>query len=114
MKEISVKIKPLLSSVTTAAKSVLSGRLKYVILFGSYARGDFDEQSDIDIMILADITDSQVNFFTRDFYDRLYEIEPYSDIVLSLCIVPLDRFEKYKTVLPFYKNVCEEGIRIAI
>ena len=32
-------------------------RLKSVILYGSYARGDFGPNSDIDIMILVDLSD---------------------------------------------------------
>lgn len=32
-------------------KEILGKRLKKVILYGSYARGDYNKQSDVDIMI---------------------------------------------------------------
>ncbi len=38
-------------------KKIYGKHLRRVILFGSYARGDFRPDSDIDIMILLDISD---------------------------------------------------------
>ena len=35
-------------------KKILGDRLKKVILYGSYARGDYNKKSDVDIMILTD------------------------------------------------------------
>lgn len=34
--------------------------LKTVILYGSYARGDFRPDSDIDILILVDLSDDEI------------------------------------------------------
>jgi len=41
--------------ICAAAKEVLGEKLEKVLLYGSYARGDYDEYSDIDIFVLADI-----------------------------------------------------------
>lgn len=38
-----------------ALKSKYRGRIKKIILFGSYARGDYTEESDIDILIVGDV-----------------------------------------------------------
>ena len=35
-------------------------KLKTIILYGSYARGDFRPDSDIDIMILVDLSDDEI------------------------------------------------------
>ena len=35
-------------------------KLRTVILYGSYARGDFITDSDIDIMILTDLSDNEM------------------------------------------------------
>lgn len=103
-----------LSLVAYKAKEILSDRFDCIILFGSYARGDYDDESDVDIMILADIENSDVTDCTRQIYDRIYEAEPEHDCVLSLSVVPKERFNRFKDVLPFYKNVDREGVRIAV
>ncbi len=107
------QLQQVLEAVASDAKTVLSEKLDCVILFGSYARGDYDSQSDIDVMILADIDNCDVNSYTRQIYDKIYERETEVDCVLSLCIVPQDRFYRFKEILPFYRNVDREGIRIA-
>ncbi len=35
-------------------------RIKKIILYGSYARGDFNKNSDIDLMILTDLDDEEL------------------------------------------------------
>lgn len=45
----------LLESYREAVVQILGNRLKRMILYGSYVRGDFGQDSDLDIMILADI-----------------------------------------------------------
>lgn len=79
-----------------------------MILFGSYARGDFSEYSDVDVLILVE---KELN---KEENNKLYEIiAEYSlkhDIVIS-CFIYLRRiFEEYNT--PFLLNIKEEGIRI--
>lgn len=104
----------ILSFVALQTRTVLTEKLDCMILFGSYARGDYDDESDIDIMILADIDSDEVNAYTRKIYDKIYESEFDTDCVLSLCIVPQERFYRFKETLPFYRNVEREGIKIAV
>lgn len=108
------QLEKILSAVVKQSKSILSDKLDCIILFGSYARGDYDDESDIDIMILADVDSADVNRFTRNIYDKIYETELDYDCVLSLCIVPQDRFYRFKETLPFYRNVDREGVKIAV
>ena len=39
---------------------IYGNHLKTVILYGSYARGDYTEDSDIDIMVLLDLSDIDI------------------------------------------------------
>jgi len=41
--------------VMQAARDTLGDKLEKVIIYGSYARGDYDHESDIDFFILADV-----------------------------------------------------------
>ncbi len=46
-------------------KKIYGDRLKSVILYGSYARGDFGPDSDIDIMILVDLADAEIEKYSK-------------------------------------------------
>ena len=48
-------IKTVTQIILNAAKDTLGEKLDKVILFGSYARGDFDSDSDVDIFVPADV-----------------------------------------------------------
>jgi len=79
-----------------------------VILYGSRARGDFYEQSDVDLIILLD-----KNEITREDQKRikypLYEIEFETGIIISPMIFSKKEWEEKHRKTPFYKNVAREG-----
>jgi predicted nucleotidyltransferase len=98
--------------VCAAAKEVLGDRLEKVILFGSYARGDYDEESDIDIMIIADIALEDVDR-TRDKIRGLMEhIDLEYDLLVCLHIARSTVFYKYLNASPYYTNVQKEGLNL--
>ena len=41
-------------------KSIMGDSLKQMILYGSYARGDYGDNSDMDIMVLTELTDDRI------------------------------------------------------
>lgn len=49
-----------LDRLTEETRKEYGDMLKRVILFGSCARGDFDDESDVDIMILLDVSPEQL------------------------------------------------------
>ena len=107
------KLNEILSEVHDHSKQLFADSLVDVVLYGSYARGDFDSESDIDIMVLADIEQSSVADFLVKLRDRIYMLEIENDCVISLSVTPVGNFEKYKNVSPFYRNVWKEGVRFA-
>jgi len=98
--------------VCAAAKEVLGERLEKVVLFGSYARGDYDEESDIDIMILADIQPEEADKIRAKIHDLAGDHDVEYDVITSLCMVCSIYFHKYSNVLPFYMNLQKEGVEL--
>ena len=91
-------------------KEILGKRLKKVILYGSYARGDYNKQSDVDIMILTDLSFEEI----EEYRDRISEIADDLDFGSGILLSPVrKKIEKYNSrisFVPFYKNVEREGV----
>ncbi len=82
-----------------------------IYLYGSRARGDENNISDWDLLILLNKQNISFDFETR-FMDELYEIELETGEVISPLIYPKsDWIEKY-SVTPLYENIQKEGVRI--
>ena len=100
----------ILSKVAVKSKEVFGEKLDSVILYGSYARGDYDSESDIDVMIIADINADEIRYYEKLLFDYSFEMDLKYEIVLSILIKDKKTFEQWKE-LPFYKNVIREGIK---
>ena len=101
-------------SVVAVAKQTCGDRLRGVILYGSYARGDFQEWSDVDIMVLADADDSACRQFVRKIIEELVELNHHMNLLLSVLVKPYQQFEHFKRDYAFYRNVDKEGIPLCI
>ena len=82
-------------------------------LFGSYARGEQNAESDIDILLTADLTQEQIVEKRRAIAALSSDLSLDHDVTVSIQIVPLAQFLRYADFLPFYQNVLKEGIRYA-
>ena len=91
---------------------LIGNRLKKVILYGSYARGDFDKNSDIDIMILTDFNDEELIQNRMKIRDIACDIELEEDVVISPIVRNIDKYNERINIIPFYKNVQKEGVVI--
>ena len=102
------------NSVKEAALGLFSDKLKSVILYGSYARGDYDDESDIDIFLLVDLPHGDFSKYRREISKVTGKLSMEADdcVTISTTIKSLDIYSKYKDSLPFYKNVDSEGIVI--
>ena len=91
---------------------ILGDRAKKIILYGSYARGDYNDSSDIDIMILTDLNDDEIFKYRNKIWEYAYDIEWDNnfDIKLSPLIKNIDKFNYWLEALPFYMNVQKEGV----
>jgi predicted nucleotidyltransferase len=76
-----------------------------IIVFGSYVRGDVDEESDLDFVVIKE-TDKR-------FLERLIEVAKLIDIDLGQVDVFVYTPEEFKRMIeggnPFIENVLKEG-----
>lgn len=104
------EIMPILKDYANAVKSVYGALLEKIILYGSYAREDYNEDSDIDILILLNVPPAE----ERKELDALAGITSDFNIAHDLYILPMmkstETFSKWARVDPFYQNVSKEGM----
>ncbi len=91
-------------------KKILGDRLKKVILYGSYARGDYNKKSDVDIMILTDLSFEEIEEYRDKISDAAFEIELKTGIILSPVVKNIEKYNVRRKFVPFYKNVEKEGV----
>ncbi len=74
--------------------------------------GDFNKSSDIDIMILTDLTDDEISEYRDKIVEYAYDIEWDNnfDIMLSPLLKNIDKFNYWLEAMPFYMNVQKEGV----
>ncbi len=112
MSKIPDNVNKVINQFILQVNNILGNRVKRIILYGSYARGDFNKSSDIDIMILTDLTDDEIVEYRSKISDIAYDIEYDNefDITLSPLIKNIDKFNYWLEALPFYMNVKREGV----
>ena len=93
-------------------KNVFGDRLEQIWLYGSYARGDFDSESDVDIMVLVDLPKDKLASYRRKVSDFSSELDLKYDVLLSIKLQDKDTFQRFAEVLPFFKNIIREGKRV--
>ena len=93
-------------------RDLLGSSLSKVILYGSYARVDNHDHSDVDVMILVKMKDAEIKRIENDVYDMAFEIEIETGIDISPIIKNEEQYEYWVDTLPFYRNVRDEGVVI--
>lgn len=86
--------------------------LKTVILYGSYARGDYTEDSDIDIMVLLDLSDMDIKKYRHELSGMTYDFNMDYDLDIKPIAKSKEHFNKWMDVYPFYSNVEREGVKL--
>lgn len=80
-------------------KRILGSKLVKVILYGSYARGDYHDNSDIDVMILTTLTDEEIDQIETEIFDLAYEFQLAYGIDISVIVKNEEHFNTSKTLL---------------
>jgi predicted nucleotidyltransferase len=107
-RQLPPEVEAALDELKRALAGVYGDRLQAVYLYGSYARGDFTDDSDIDVLLTL-----------NGKVDPGDETSRYSGIVSHICLrhdvliatyaIPADWFAKRPD--PFFQNLRREAVR---
>jgi predicted nucleotidyltransferase len=104
-----IPINKIKKEVEEAAKELLEDKLVKVILYGSYARGDFDSESDIDFALISKVLENDIPSYNDEIGELTSELSIKYGVVISIMLISTETFNKYKDVMPFYMNIIREG-----
>lgn len=83
------------------------------ILFGSYARGDADLGSDIDVLFLVDASRQDISDRNWQVGNLAAELLLDHGIVVSPLVENREYFNQNLHLFPFYRSIEREGVRIS-
>lgn len=105
-------MRDLLQQYVNEIRKIYGVHLKQVILYGSYARGDFREDSDVDIMILLDMSDMETKAYFEQLMDMTFDFNMEYDMDIKPIAKSEVHFRRWVVNYPFYANVNREGVML--
>lgn len=106
------RIKDISSEVSKEMIKLFGEKINRIILYGSYARGDFRQESDIDFMILLNCNQAEISKNRKAISRIASRIGLRNDIMVSLLARNYNEYETNMKYQPFYQNIEKEGMNI--
>ena len=103
------KLKPILAELKRGLQEIYGDRLRAVVLFGSQARGEATEDSDVDVAVVLE-----------DFENAYQELDRTGDLFWQLSFdhdqlitcVPVREKDWLGRDMRFYRNLRREGVAL--
>ena len=89
-------------------QEILGEKIVKIILYGSVDRGTDTEESDVDVALLMI---EKIDRKTKDILsDFIVDMNLKYNRVFSVLDIDYEKFQERQQVLPFYRNINQEGI----
>lgn len=95
--------------VTEMIKAETGNALKSIILYGSCARGDYNDDSDIDIAVLFDADRSGVEDYLDGMSLIATKLALKYIVVANIICLPYEEYLNKRTWYKFFRNIDREG-----
>jgi len=106
------ELKRIVSELVKVYQSVYGDQIVKIVLYGSYARGNYDSESDVDMVALVRGDREVLQEQLKQVWDVSSELEIEFGTILSPAVIPYEEYEQFVDILPYYKNIAEEGVVI--
>lgn len=83
--------------------------VKKIFVYGSCARGDFNDDSDIDVAILTDCDRLEAKQFDDSLMDVVTDIAMKTNAIVEYICIPEIEFIEKKSWYAYFKNIESEG-----
>src|SRR5699024_7225358 len=108
-----VYISNIIQDFAKSVRKMMGNSLDSVIVYGSYARGDYSELSDIDVMLLVSLGEEEIKEISDQISDLAFDFMMKYGVELSPVISNIEHFNYWVDNLPYDRNVRDEGVRLS-
>lgn len=108
-----LQLTQIMQQLILAINELSNNQLTDAILFGSYARHEADDESDIDVMLLFNLPREELVSYRRLLAQITGDLLLDYGVVVSPIMESKEFFERNRTSYPFFCNIDKEGIRYA-
>lgn len=105
------EVNAIISQLCSGLKPLFPQGSMEAILFGSYARGEADADSDIDVMVLVDYPRQDIAEKTWEISSVVADLLLNRSVVVSPIVENRRYFQEKAGFLPFFQNIVREGVR---
>ena len=105
-------LKTILKKISEIYYAVYGEDIVKIVLYGSYARGDYQNNSDIDIVAIVRGERGDLQERLKKVWDISSELEIEYETIVSPTVIPFEEYEKYKEDMPYYRNIQKEGVEV--
>ena len=88
--------------------SIFQNNILMIILYGSAARNEATDTSDIDVAII--VKNQMDNETKKQFVSWTADMDIRYERVFSIVDIQESNMKKWENILPFYQNIRKEGI----
>jgi predicted nucleotidyltransferase len=96
-------------NVVDSLKEVMKSDLIEVVLYGSCARGDYTEDSDIDIALVLNCGRIEAKKYDSFLAQITTELAMKYFAVVNFVCIPYEEFQEKGTWYAYYRNIKDEG-----
>ena len=105
-------IENLKKKVVDEVPNLMKKDLAEIIMFGSCARGDFSDDSDVDIALIAKCDRAEMKKYDECLDEMATEIAMEIYAIVNFICIPETEFNEKKSWYALYKNIDNEGIKL--
>lgn len=109
-----IAIQDIINAFARDMRQVFGDKLESVIVYGSYARGDYTKNSDVDVMILVNIPNEEIASYLDVVSDCAFEYMMKYGVDISPVVNNKEHFEYWVDNLPYFRNVRNEGVTVNV
>lgn len=106
------KLSTILNELSDNIQNLLGEKLDKIVLYGSCARGDNTQESDVDVLVMTVLSQQENRKFRHELNLIFSRVGLKYDALLSMFLIDKASYESWIDVNPFYQNIEKDGIII--